>query len=72
MLVKVEVVDVPLDYNLLLGHKWIYAMKAIISSIFRVVYFPFEDHIVMLDQMSFDNFSSSPSLGLTVSTIDNS
>ena len=31
MRVEVEVVYVPLDYNLLLGRNWIYAIKAIIS-----------------------------------------
>jgi hypothetical protein len=32
--VDVEVVDVPLDYNLLLGCNWTYAMTAIVSSVF--------------------------------------
>jgi hypothetical protein len=32
--VDVEVVDVPLDYKLLLGHNWTYTMTTIISSIF--------------------------------------
>jgi hypothetical protein len=35
--VDVEVVDVPLDYNLLLGHNWTYAMTAIVSSIFHTL-----------------------------------
>jgi hypothetical protein len=34
MKVDVEVVDVPLDYNLLLGCNWTYAMTAVILSIF--------------------------------------
>jgi hypothetical protein len=38
--VDVEVVDVPLDYNLLLGCNWTYAMTEIISSIFRTLCFP--------------------------------
>jgi hypothetical protein len=32
--VEVEVVDAPLDYNILLGHNWTYAMTTIVSSIF--------------------------------------
>ena len=32
--VDVEVVDAPIDYNLLLGHSWIHAMTAIVSSVF--------------------------------------
>ena len=35
--IEVEVVDVPLDYNLLLGRNWMYSMQAIASSLFRVV-----------------------------------
>jgi hypothetical protein len=35
--VEVEVVDVPLDYNLLLGRSWTYAMTMVVSSIFRVL-----------------------------------
>jgi hypothetical protein len=32
--VKVEVVDVPLDYNLLLGRSWTYAMHAMVAKFF--------------------------------------
>jgi hypothetical protein len=32
--VDVEVVDAPLDYNLLLGRSWIYAMIVVASSVF--------------------------------------
>ena len=56
MLVEVEVVDVPFDQKHLLGQNWIYPMKEIMSFVFRVVFFPFEDRIVMIDQMSFDNY----------------
>jgi hypothetical protein len=38
--VDVEVVDAPLDYNLLLGRSWFYALTAVASSIFRCVKFP--------------------------------
>ena len=40
--VEVEVIDAPLDYNLLLGKNWTYAMSAIASAVFRVVVFPHE------------------------------
>jgi hypothetical protein len=33
--VDVEVVDAPLEYNLLLGHSWFYDMMAVASSVFR-------------------------------------
>ena len=35
--IKVEVFDVPLDYNLLLGRNWTYSMKATAYSLFRVI-----------------------------------
>ena len=38
--IEVEVVDGPLDYNLLLVRNWMYSMQAIASSVFRVVCFP--------------------------------
>ena len=34
--IEVEVVDAPLDYNLLLGRNWMYSMQAIASSLFCV------------------------------------
>ena len=37
--IEVEVVDAPLDYNLLLGQNWMYSMQAIASSVFHVVCF---------------------------------
>ena len=41
VVIKVEVVDAPLDYNLLLGRNWMYNMQAVASSLFHVVCFPF-------------------------------
>jgi hypothetical protein len=32
--IDVEVVDAPLDYNLLLGRSWFYAMTVVASSVF--------------------------------------
>jgi hypothetical protein len=42
MCVEVEVVDDPLDYNLLLGRSWTYAVQAVVATIFRVLLFPHE------------------------------
>ena len=48
------VVQGPLDYNILLGHDYIYSMGAIVSSLFRVMCFLHEDRVVQLiDQLSF-------------------
>jgi hypothetical protein len=40
--VKVEEVDAPVDYNLLLGRSWKYSMHAMVATIFRVLLFPHE------------------------------
>jgi hypothetical protein len=42
MCVEVEVVDAPLDYNLLLGRSWAYSMHAVVAIVFRVFLFPYE------------------------------
>ena len=48
------VVQGPLDYNLFLGRDYIYSMGAIVSSLFLVMCFPYEDIMVQLiDQLSF-------------------
>jgi hypothetical protein len=47
--VEVEVVDVTLDYNLLLGHNLTYVMISIVSSIFYTLCFPHEGKIVMIN-----------------------
>jgi len=64
---NVMVVQGPLDYNLLLGHDYIYSMGAIVSSLFRVMCFPHEGRVVKLvDQLSFPGShianSQTPSL----------
>ena len=43
----------PLDFNMLLGCGYTYAMGVLISSPFRVVCFPHEGRIVTIDQLSF-------------------
>jgi hypothetical protein len=51
--VDVEVVDAPLDYNLLLGRSWFYAMTVVASSVFRCVQFPYQGKIVTIDQLDY-------------------
>ena len=53
MYVEVEGIDAPLDYNLLLGRNWTYAISAIASTVFRVVVFPHEGKLVTIDQLDF-------------------
>ena len=47
--IEVEVVNMPLDYNLLLGHSWFYPMRAVTSTIYRLVHFPHQGKIVSID-----------------------
>jgi hypothetical protein len=47
------VVQDPLDFSLLLGWDYVYAMKAIVSTLFRVIYFPHDGRVVTVDQLSF-------------------
>jgi hypothetical protein len=68
--IEVEVVNTSLDYNILLGKSWTYAMQAVVATIFWVLLFPHEDQIVTIDQLSFS--STDPSLGVSaVTMIDN-
>jgi hypothetical protein len=65
MCVEVEVVDAPLDYNLLLGRSWTYSMQVVVATFFRVLLFLHKGRIVTIDQFSF----SRPKLALGASTV---
>ena len=71
-MIEVEVVDAPLDYNLLLGRNWMYSMQAIASSLFRVVCFPHNGKIVTIDQTTLKNSSVTASLGALIPIIEHS
>jgi hypothetical protein len=43
------VVQDPLDFSLLLGRDYVYAMKAIVSTLFRVISFPHDGLVVTVD-----------------------
>lgn len=53
MEIDVEVIDGNLDYNILLGRPWIYAMAAVVSTYFRKIAFPFQGGITIVDQQTF-------------------
>jgi len=71
MCVEVEVVDVPLDYNLLLERSWTYAMHVVVATIFWLLCFSHEGRIVTIDQVSFSHPHPSPGAS-TVPMIDSS
>jgi hypothetical protein len=56
--VDVEMVDAPLDYNLLLRRSWFYAMTGVALSVFRCVQFPHQGRIVTIDQLDFCTFDA--------------
>jgi hypothetical protein len=51
--IDVMVVQDPLDFYLLLGRDYVYAMKAIVPTLFRVISFPHNGRVVTVDQLSF-------------------
>jgi hypothetical protein len=51
--IDVMVVQDPLDFDLLLGQDYFYAIKDIVSTRFCVIYFPHDGKIVTIDQLSF-------------------
>jgi hypothetical protein len=53
--IDVMVVQDPLDFSLLLGRDYVYAVKAIVSTLFHVIYFPHDGQVVTVDQLSFIN-----------------
>ena len=53
VLIDIEVINAQLDYNLLLGRSYLYAMRAVASTIFCLMMFPHEGNIVMIDQLTY-------------------
>ena len=51
--IDVSVTQGSLDFSLLLGRDYVYAMGALVSSLFHVVCFPHDGRIVSIDQLSF-------------------
>ena len=70
MYVEVEVIDVPLDYNFLLGRSWNYAMSAFAFAIFRVVVFPHEGKLVTVDQLNFTRKGHMETNDSTIPLVD--
>jgi hypothetical protein len=62
ILIDIEVIDAPLDYNILFGRSYMYAMKAVASSIFRTMMFPHNRKIITIDQVS--HYEPNPSANI--------
>jgi hypothetical protein len=52
ILIDIEVIDAPLDYNILFGCSYMYAMKVVASFLLRMVMFPHNRKIIIIDQVS--------------------
>jgi len=62
ILIDIEVIDAPLDYNILFGRSYMYAMKAVASSIFWTMMFPHNGKIITIDQVS--HYEPNPSANI--------
>ena len=60
VLVDFMVIEDPLELNMLLWHDYIYAMQAMVSKFFRVMYFNHGEEIVTIDQLDFLDPSLDP------------
>ena len=69
--IEVEIVNVNLDYNLLLGRNYIYDMDAIVSSLFHILCFHHDGRIVKVDQMDYSLGDSHASSDSIVPLVDN-
>jgi len=58
--IDIMVIQSALDFSLLLGPDYVYAMGALVSSLFRVVCFPHDGRMVTVDQLSFFSPSVLP------------
>jgi hypothetical protein len=62
ILIDIEVINAPLDYNILFGHSYMYTMKAVASSVFRMIMFPHNRKIITIDQVS--HYKPNPSANI--------
>lgn len=59
--IDLMVVQGPLDFNFLLGRDYVYAMKVVVSTLFRAISFAHNGNIVMVDQLSCVDLASTTS-----------
>ena len=55
VLIDIEVVNAQLDYNLLLMRSYMYAMRAVTSTVFHLMMFPHEGNIVTVEKITCHN-----------------
>ena len=70
VLIDIEVVNAQLDYNLLLGRSYMYAMRAVASTVFHLIMFPHEGKIVTVDQLTYHDPQGLTALANVIPTIN--
>ena len=60
ILVDFMVIEGPLDFNMLLGHNYVYSMQVVVSTLFHVMYFNHGEEIVTINQLDFLDPSPDP------------
>ena len=60
ILVDFMVIEDPLDFNMLLGSDYVYAMQVVVSTFFCVMYFNHNRDIVTIDDLDFLDLSPDP------------
>ena len=43
----------PLEFNMLLRHDYVYVMNVVVSTLFRVLYFPHNGSIMLIHKLAF-------------------
>ena len=67
--VDVEVIDAPLDYNILLGRSYTYVMLDVPSTVHRKMSFPHNGNIVIIDQLTYYEPKAQSSPESTISSV---
>ena len=70
MLIGFPVVNAQLDYNLLLGHSYMYEMQFVSSIIFRLLMFPHDGKIVTISQLTYYDPKGLPTVEHVLPIVD--
>ena len=60
VLVDFMVIEDPLDFNMILGRDYVYAIQVVVSTFFRVMYFNHGKEFVIVDRLDFIDPSPNP------------
>jgi len=62
ILIDIEVIDAPLDYNIVFGCSYMYAIKFFTSYVFRTMMFPHNRKIITIEQLTHYELNHSTSI----------